>query len=71
MYDLTINSASFPDSTLVVYTLGSKNTSDQEGAKEGLIYNRDVRGQCNRRLTNIMICLSIIILFCNGCTNIN
>ena len=48
-----------------------KCTAEKEGAKEGGIYNRTVRGYFNRRLPNGRRCLKRTILFCNVCTKFN
>ena len=61
--DLTIKSDSSPASILVEYNIGSKHTADEEGSKEGGIYNRNVGGCYCRRLTNGRICLKTTLLF--------
>ena len=48
-----------------------KCTAEKEGAKEGVIYNKNVRGYFNERLINGMIFLKRNIWFCNWCTKFN
>ena len=69
--DLNINSASPSGSTLEDSAIGSKNTNEEEGDKEGGRYNRDFRGQFNGRLTNVRIWIKTTLWVCNRLTKFN
>ena len=68
VYDITINIASLSAYTLVGSTIGSPNTAEKGGAREGGSYNSNTRCYCNGKLPNVNICLKRTLCFFNGCT---